>query len=115
MPLRLKGAWGGVSICHCNGKKGSKSSYSHAFRALLWCWDILAAARIRVTRIGQSAEDRGFEKDKHMIRAWQRLWHSIAPGRKDPRGRASEKGEMKNISARKSHGTSIATAALMAK
>lgn len=43
-------------------------------RALLWNWDILAAARIGVTRTGQSGEDTSFEKDKHM------QWHGKGSG-----------------------------------
>lgn len=46
--------------------KGSDFSYSHVFRAFLWHWDILAAARVRVTKTGQSGEYTGFGKDKHL-------------------------------------------------
>lgn len=65
--LKTEGTQGYREACHCSGKQGSKVSQFHTVRVVLRYWDVLSAARLgKVTRIGQSGDDTGFEEPKHM-------------------------------------------------
>lgn len=113
----LRGIGRHVSICHCGGK--AQTPISPAYLGLYW--DVLAAARTGVRRTGQSGDDTGFEGQSicnGMAKApalSSTQCTLTAPGRWDPRRRASEKVKWRISQLDKCQDTSVARAVCMVK